>query len=147
MLLTILTRMSNDEQRVQLLQRLRNKLSNYNLDWLDIRKIISLFSTKDHIRFDILQFLLFYVKNLSKNIEIEDYIELSNLCTNENELFKIRLFEQIYNRLRIRCQNDLETISNLFQTAYIKQKVEAMIRIHRSNLHTGQQKGILAFIG
>ncbi len=62
MLLTILARMSNDEQRAQLLQTLRNKLSNYNLDWLDIRNIINLFSKNDQIRFDILQFILLHNK-------------------------------------------------------------------------------------
>ncbi len=142
MLLTILSRMSNDEQRVQLLQTLRNRLSNYNLDWLDIRKIICLFSNKDQIRFEILQFFLLYLKNLTKKIDIEDYIYLSNQCTNNNEQLKIRLFEQIYEHLKIQSKNDLERISNLFQTVNMKHKIEAMNRINRPDLHIDQPKGI-----
>lgn len=142
MLLTILSRMSNDEQRVQLLQTLRNRLSNYNLDWLDIRKIICLFSNKDQIRFEILQFFLLYLKNLTKKIDIEDYIYLSNQCTNNNEQLKIRLFEQIYEHLNIQSKNDLERISNLFQTVNMKYKIEAMNRINRPDLHIDQPKGI-----
>ncbi len=142
MLLTILSRMSNDEQRVQLLQTLRNRLSNYNLDWLDIRKIICLFSNKDQIRFEILQFFLLYLKNLTKKIDIEDYIYLSNQCTNNNEQLKIRLIEQIYEHLNIQSKNDLERISNLFQTVNMKYKIEAMNRINRPDLHIDQPKGI-----
>ena len=123
MLLTILAQMSTDEQRVQLLQRLRKKLSNYNLNWMDIRRIVGLFDKQ--IRFEILQFLMEYVKNLSKNMEIEDYIDLSNQCTQENEQLKIRLFEQMSSKLNIRNKTDLERISALFQTVPIK----AMIRI------------------
>jgi hypothetical protein len=134
--------MSNDEQRVQLLQTLRNRLSNYNLDWLDIRKIICLFSNKDQIRFEILQFFLLYLKNLTKKIDIEDYIYLSNQCTNNNEQLKIRLFEQIYEHLNIQSKNDLERISNLFQTVNMKYKIEAMNRINRPDLHIDQPKGI-----
>jgi hypothetical protein len=134
--------MSNDEQRVQLLQTLRNRLSNYNLDWLDIRKIICLFSNKDQIRFEILQFFLLYLKNLTKKIDIEDYIYLSNQCTNNNEQLKIRLIEQIYEHLNIQSKNDLERISNLFQTVNMKYKIEAMNRINRPDLHIDQPKGI-----
>ena len=131
MLVTILARMSTDEQRVQLLHRLRNKLANYNLNWLDIRMIISCFDKNEQIRFEICQFLLFYVKNLSKKMmEIEDYIDLSNQCTDGNEQNKIRLFEQICNKLNIRNQDDLERIYNLFPTVWMKQKVKAMIRVH-----------------
>lgn len=121
MLLTILTQMSTDEQRVQLLQRLRKKLSNYNLNWMDIRRIVALFAQQ--IRFEILQFLMEYV---SKNMEIEDYIDLANQCTQENEQLKIRLFEQMSPKLNIRNKTDLDRIS---QTIPIKQKLQAMIRI------------------
>jgi len=131
MLLTILARMSNDEQRLQLLQTLRNKLSNYNLDWLDIRNIINLFSKENQIRWEILQFLLLHMNNLTKKIDIEDYIYLSNQSTNDNEHLKVRLFEQIYDKLNIQNKNDLERIIKLFQT---RQKIEAIIRIKRSDL-------------
>jgi len=131
MLLTILARMSNDEQRLQLLQTLRNKLSNYNLDWLDIRNIINLFSKENQIRWEILQFLLLHMNNLNKKIDIEDYIYLSNQSTNDNEHLKVRLFEQIYDKLNIQNKNDLERIIKLFQT---RQKIEAIIRIKRSDL-------------
>jgi hypothetical protein len=135
--------MSNDEQRIQLLQTLRNKLSNYNLDWLDIRNIINLFSKKDQIRFEILQFLLLYIKNLTKKIDIDDYIYLSNQCTNDNEYLKIRLFEQIYEKLNIQNKNDLERLINLFQTINLRQKVEAIIRNNRSDLIVDKQQGIM----
>ena len=137
MLLTILTRMSNDEQRVRLLQTLRNRLINYNLDWLDIRKIVCLFSNNEQIRFDILQYLLFYLKNLTKKINIDDYIDLSNQCTNNNEQLKLRLFEQMFEKLNIENPNDFQRISDLFQAVNTKQKIEAMIR----DLHFDQQKG------
>jgi hypothetical protein len=141
MLLTILARMSNDEQRLQLLQTLRKKLSNYNLDWLDIRNIMNLFSNKDYIRFDILQFLLLYIKNLTKKINIEDFIDLSNQCTNNNEYLKVRLVELMYEKLNIQNKNDLERVMNLFQTINFKQKIEAMIRMHRSDLIVDKQEG------
>jgi hypothetical protein len=134
MLLTILARMSNDEQRLQLLQTLRNKLSNYNLDWLDIRNIINLFSKENQIRWEILQFLLLHMNNLTKKIDIEDYIYLSNQSTNDNEHLKVRLFEQIYDKLNIQNKNDLERIIKLFQTINLRQKIEAIIRIKRSDL-------------
>ncbi|CAF1075188.1 unnamed protein product [Adineta steineri] len=128
MLLTILARMSNDEQRLQLLQTLRNKLSNYNLDWLDIRNILNLFSEKNQIRFKILQLILLYKKNFINKLSINDYIDLSNQCTNNNEQLKIQLFEQIYDKLNIQNKNDVENIISLFHTVNIKQKIEAMIR-------------------
>ncbi len=143
MLFTILARMSTDEQRLQLLQTLRNKLVNYNLNWLDIRNIINLFSKKDQIRLDILQLLIVNLKNLTKKIDIEEYIDLSNQCTNENEYYKFRLFEQLYEKLNIRNKNDLERIRNLFQSINIKQKVEAIIRMNRSDLFGVKQIGIL----
>ncbi len=143
MLFTILARMSTDEQRLQLLQTLRNKLVNYNLNWLDIRNIINLFSKKDQIRLDILQLLIVNLKNLTKKIDIEEYIDLSNQCTNENEYYKFRLFEQLYEKLNIRNKNDLERIRNLFQTINIRQKVEAIIRMNRSDLFGVKQIGIL----
>jgi hypothetical protein len=135
--------MSTDEQRLQLLQTLRNKLVNYNLNWLDIRNIINLFSKKDQIRLDILQLLIVNLKNLTKKIDIEEYIDLSNQCTNENEYYKFRLFEQLYEKLNIRNKNDLERIRNLFQTINIRQKVEAIIRMNRSDLFGVKQIGIL----
>jgi len=135
--------MSNDEQRIQLLQTLRNKLSNYNLDWLDIKNIINLFSKKDQIRFNILQFLLLHIKNLTKKINIEDYIYLSNQCTNNNEDLKIRLFEQIYEKLNIQNKNDLERLNHLFQTINVRQKIETIIRNNRSDLIIDKQEGIL----
>jgi hypothetical protein len=135
--------MSTDEQRLQLLQTLRNKLVNYNLNWLDIRNIINLFSKKDQIRLDILQLLIVNLKNLTKKIDIEEYIDLSNQCTNENEYYKFRLFEQLYEKLNIRNKNDLERIRNLFQSINIKQKVEAIIRMNRSDLFGVKQIGIL----
>ncbi len=144
MLLTILARMSNDEQRVQLLQTLRNKLSNYNLDWFDIRNIINLFSKNNQIRFDILQFLLLNIKNLTKKIDIEDYIYLSNQSTNDNEHLKIRLFEQIYEKLNIQNKNDFERLINLFQTINLRQKVEAILRNNQSDFIVDKQKGIIA---
>jgi hypothetical protein len=131
--------MSTDEQRIRLLQTLKNRLMNYNLDWLDIRKIVCLFSNKNQIRFEILQFLLLNLKNLTKKIDIDDYIDLSNQCTNNNEQLKIRLFEQIYEKLNIQNRNDLERISHLFQTVNIKQKLELISR----DLHVDQQKGRL----
>ncbi|CAF3363108.1 unnamed protein product [Rotaria socialis] len=133
MILTILAGMSNDEQRLQLLQTIRNKLSNYNLNWLDIRNIISLFSKKNQIRFEVLQLLLLYANNLQDKIDIDDYIDLSNQSTNDNEQLKISLFEQLYQKLNIRNRKDFEPIVNLFQTITMKQKVEAMIRINRSD--------------
>jgi len=144
MLLTILARMSNDEQRVQLLQTLRNKLSNYNLDWLDIRNIINLFSKNNQIRFDILQFLLLNIKNLTKKIDIEDYIYLSNQSTNDNEHLKIRLFEQIYEKLNIQNKNDFERLINLFQTINLRHKVETILRNNQSDFIVDKQKGIMA---
>ncbi|CAF0861513.1 unnamed protein product [Rotaria sordida] len=143
MLLTILARMSNDEQRLQLLQTLRNKLTNYNLNWLDIRNIINLFSKKDQIRFNILQFLLLNINNLTNKINIDDYIYLSNQCTNNNEQLKFYLFELIYKKLNIQNKNDFECIINLFQTINIKQKVENMIRIYQSDLIIDKQEGIM----
>ncbi|CAF3580683.1 unnamed protein product [Rotaria sordida] len=140
MLLTILARMSNDEQRLQLLQTLRNKLTNYNLNWLDIRNIINLFSKKDQIRFNILQFLLLNINNLTNKINIDDYIYLSNQCTNNNEQLKFYLFELIYKKLNIQNKNDFECIINLFQTINIKQKVENMIRIYQSDLIIDKQE-------
>ncbi|CAF2619964.1 unnamed protein product [Rotaria sp. Silwood2] len=142
MLLTILARMSNDEQRLQLLQTLRNKLSNYNLNWLDIRNIINLFSKKDQIRFDILQFLLLHINNLTNKIDIDDYIYLSNQCTNNNEQIKFYLFELIYKKLNIQNTYDFQRIINLFQTINMKQKVEAMIQINRSDLIIDKPEGI-----
>lgn len=129
MLLTILARMSTDEQRLQLLQRLKKKLSNYNLNWMDIRMMLSLFAKNDQTRFEILQFLLQYVKNLSKIIEIDDYVHLSNECTHENEQVKIRLFEQMSSKLNIRNADDLERITALFRTIPNKQKIQALLRI------------------
>ena len=146
MLLTILARMSNDEQRLQLLQTLRKKLSYYNLDWLDIRNIINLFSKNDQIRFEILQFLLSYIKNLTKKINTEDYIYLSNQCTSDNEQLKVRLFEQMYEKLNIQSQNDVEDIVNLFQTLTIRQKIEATIRINQLDLIVNKQEGIYYFL-
>ncbi|CAF1214828.1 unnamed protein product [Adineta ricciae] len=131
MLLPILTRMSNDEQRLQLLQTLRNKLSSYRLTWLDIRNMIRLFSPTTRIRFDILQFFLLYIKNILANLEMEDYIDLSDLCTNNNEQMKVRLFERIYEKLNIRNQQDVEQILSLFQTAHSRQKIEGMLRNYR----------------
>jgi hypothetical protein len=142
MLLTILARMLNDEQRLQLLQTLRNKLSNYNLEWIDIRNIINLFSIKD--RFDILQFLILHIKNkLTDQIDIENYILLSNQCTNENEQLKFRLFEQISEKLIIQNKNDCQRITDLFQTINIKQKVENIIR---TNFILDKQEGIARII-
>ncbi|CAF4749854.1 unnamed protein product, partial [Rotaria sp. Silwood2] len=115
-------------------QTLRNKLSNYNLNWLDIRNIINLFSKKDQIRFDILQFLLLHINNLTNKIDIDDYIYLSNQCTNNNEQIKFYLFELIYKKLNIQNTYDFQRIINLFQTINMKQKVEAMIQINRSDL-------------
>ncbi|UJR22369.1 hypothetical protein I4U23_025431 [Adineta vaga] len=142
MLLTILARMSDDKQRLQLLQTLRNKLSNYNLTWLDIRNIIKLFSWKNYVRFDILQFLLLYTKNLMTKIDIEDFIDLSDLCTNNNEQMKVRLFEQIHRHLNIQSENDVERIINLFQIIHIRHKIQSMIEIHRSNTRSDEYKGI-----
>ena len=141
MLLTILTRMSNDEQRLQLLQTLRNKLSSYRLTWLDIRNVIRLFSPTTRIRFDILQFFLLYMKNFLANLEIEDYIDLSDLCTNNNEHMKVRLFERIYEKLNIRNQPDVEQILNLFQTVHSRQKIEGMLRNHRFKENLKQYRG------
>lgn len=129
MLLTILSRMSNDEQRLQLLQTLRNKLSNYNLSWLDIRNLVDLFSTKDKIRFDILKFLLVHVNNLTKRLDIDDYIQLSNQSTNENEQLKIDLFEQVYDKLNIQTKNDFQRIMDLFHNANNRQKIETLLRM------------------
>ncbi|CAF0768718.1 unnamed protein product [Adineta ricciae] len=141
MLLTILTRMSNDEQRLQLLQTLRNKLSSYRLTWLDIRNMIRLFSPTTRIRFDILQFFLLYMKNFSANLEIEDYIDLYDLCTNDNEQMKVRLFELIYEKLNTRNQQDVERILSLFQTAHSRQKIEGMLRNYRSKENLEQYRG------
>ncbi|CAF1328331.1 unnamed protein product [Adineta ricciae] len=140
MLLTILTRMSNDEQRLQLLQTLRNKLSSYRLTWLDIRNMIRLFSPTTRIRFDILQFFLLYMKNFSANLEIEDYIDLYDLCTNDNEQMKVRLFELIYEKLNTRNQQDVERILSLFQTAHSRQKIEGMLRNYRSKENLEQYR-------
>lgn len=142
MLLTILARMSNDEQRIQLLQTLRNKLSNYNLDWLDLQNIIDLFSKNEQIRFDILKFFLLYLKNLSKKkLLINDYIYLSNQCTNNNEDLKFRLFELIYEKLNIENKNDLNCLMNVFQLGNNKQKVENIIRNNRWDLFIDKQEG------
>ena len=126
--------MSNDEQRLQLLKTLRNKLSYYNLDWFDIQKIIELFSTKDSIRFDILQFLLLYIKNLTKKLNLDQFISLSNQCTNNNEYLKVRLIEQLYEKINMENKNDVEKILNLFQIINLKQKVENFIRNNRSQI-------------
>ncbi|CAF3440984.1 unnamed protein product, partial [Rotaria sp. Silwood2] len=123
-------------------QTLRNKLSNYNLNWLDIRNIINLFSKKDQIRFDILQFLLLHINNLTNKIDIDDYIYLSNQCTNNNEQIKFYLFELIYKKLNIQNTYDFQRIINLFQTINMKQKVEAMIQINRSDLIIDKPEGI-----
>ncbi|CAF5080052.1 unnamed protein product [Rotaria sp. Silwood1] len=120
--------MSNDEQRLQLLQTLRYKLSYYNLNWLDIKNIINLFSKKDYIRFDILKFLLTYINNLTNKISIDDFIYLSNQCTNNNEQIKFYLFELLYKKLNIDNNNDIQRIINLFQTINIRQKIETNIQ-------------------
>ncbi|MCC7159849.1 MAG: hypothetical protein IT281_09945, partial [Ignavibacteria bacterium] len=135
---------SNDEQRLQLLQTIRNKLSNYNLNWLDIRNIISLFSKKNQIRFEVLQLLLLHVNNLHDRIDIDDYIQLSNQSTNDSEQLKISLFEQLHQKLNIRNRKDFERIVNLFQTIIMKQKVEAMMRINQSDSILDKPEGILS---
>lgn len=130
MLLTILARMSNDKQRLQLLQTLRNKLSNYNLNWFDIKKILDLFSMEDQLRFDILQFFLINLKNFTEKIDIKDFIDLSNQCinNNNNEYLKYQLFEQIYEKLNIQTKNDFECLIDFFQIGNFRQKVEIFIR-------------------
>ena len=145
MLLTILARMPNDEQRLQLLQALRNKISNYNLNWFDIKNATNLFSNQDCMRFKILKFFLSHINNLTNKIDIEDYIDLSNQCTNNNEQLRICLFEQIYDKLNIQNRNDLDHVVSLFQTIDTRQKVEAMIRNSRSDLIVDREEGIFKF--
>lgn len=142
MLLTILARMPNDEQRLQLLKTLRNRLTNYNLNWFDIRNIINLFSKKDQIRFEVLKFFLLYINNLIEKINVDDYIYLSNQCADNNEQLKFDLFEQIYEKLNIRNKYDFEHIIDLFQIEKIRQKVESILRNNRLDLRLDMHEGI-----
>lgn len=142
MLLTILARMPNDEQRLQLLKTLRNRLTNYNLNWFDIRNIINLFSKKDQIRFEVLKFFLLYINNLIEKINVDDYIYLSNQCADNNEQLKFDLFEQIYEKLNIRNKYDFERIIDLFQIEKIRQKVESILRNNRLDLRLDMHEGI-----
>lgn len=142
MLLTILARMPNDEQRLQLLKTLRNRLTNYNLNWFDIRNIINLFSKKDQIRFEVLKFFLLYINNLIEKINVDDYIYLSNQCADNNEQLKFDLFEQIYEKLNIRNKYDFERIIDLFQIEKIRQKVESILRNNQLDLCLDMHEGI-----
>lgn len=142
MLLTILARMPNDEQRLQLLKTLRNRLTNYNLNWFDIRNIINLFSKKDQIRFEVLKFFLLYINNLIEKINVDDYIYLSNQCADNNEQLKFDLFEQIYEKLNIRNKYDFEHIIDLFQIEKIRQKVESILRNNQLDLCLDMHEGI-----
>ena len=130
MLCTILARLSNDEQRVQLLQTLRNKLSHYQLDWTDVKNIVGLFTNKDQVRFDVLQLLLRHTTNSSEKIGMEQYARLVQQSTNGNEHLQFYLFEQIYERLDVRTHDECQRLIDSFRNRIIRQKVEALVRSH-----------------
>ena len=130
MLCTILARLSNDEQRVQLLQTLRNKLSRYHLDWTDMKNIVGLFANKDQVRFDVLELLLRHTTNSSEKIGMEEYARLVQQATNENEHLQFYLFEQIYERLDVRTHAECQRLIDSFRNRTIRQKVEALVRSH-----------------
>lgn len=135
MLAQVLTRMSNDEQRTQLLQALRHKLASYQLTWLDVRAIVGLFAPHNHARFDVVQLLLAHAHDLPAKIDVDDYLFLADQCTNDNEQLKVRLFELLHGKIDGRKEDDVERVMKAFPTPSNRQKIGAIIRSSKADEH------------
>lgn len=129
MLLRILSRLNETEQRWQCLHTLRHKLNHYQLNWNEIKEIIDLFH-RDHHQPDLLLFLLNHIdRSRLTKIEINDYFQLTEQF---NETIQSNLFKLIVDKFIIRNEKDFQEILQYFRNKTIRNEIEELLRrFHR----------------
>ena len=129
MLLRILSRLSETEQRWQCLHTLRHKLNHYQLNWNEIKEISDLFQ-RDHHQADVLPFLLHHIdRSRLTKIEINDYFQLTAQL---NETIQSELCRLIADKFLIRTDDDRNVVLQHFRNKSLRKEIEEVLRrLHR----------------